>query len=81
MREPQDANLARTSTERLAHDLRNPLTIITARLQMIRRRRARGDVVPEWLVADLETFEAATAQLIALTERIDTPSLEGDHME
>lgn len=78
MSDPRDVRSARTANEQLAHDLRNPLTILTARLQMIRRRRARGDFVPEWLVADLETLEAATARLIALAEYIDAPSLE-DH--
>ena len=60
----------RSSSDGLAHELRNPLTILTARLQLIRRRRQRGEPVPAWLVADLEAMETATARLVALTDRI-----------
>ncbi len=57
----------------LSHDLRSPLTVITARLQMIRRRSSRGDPLPPWLAAYLESIEAAAARLVAVAERFDTP--------
>ncbi len=65
------ADREHTATERSGSDeLRNPLTILAARLQLIRRRRARGEPIPEWLVADLEAMEAATARLVARTDRM-----------
>ncbi len=70
MADGEHAATERSSSDDLAHELRNPLTILAARLQLIRRRRQRGEPVPAWLVADLEAMEAATVRLVAMADRI-----------
>lgn len=52
-------------------ELRGPLTVIVAQLQMIRRETACGAATPEWLATRLESIEAASARLVVLAEKVE----------
>jgi len=52
------------------HELRSPLTVVVARVQLLRRRLRGGDV-PARVHDDLEAIEAALARLTAAVERLD----------
>jgi signal transduction histidine kinase len=52
------------------HEMRTPLTIVVARVQLLRRRLHRGEE-PADLDHDLEAIESALARLTAAIERLD----------
>ena len=54
----------------LMHDLRSPLTVVLARVQLARRHLQGGDD-PARVDADLEALEGAVARLVAAVERLD----------
>ena len=54
----------------LMHDLRTPLTVLTDRVQLLRRHIRRGDDAVQ-IDNDLEAIEAAIVRLTAAVERID----------
>jgi signal transduction histidine kinase len=64
---------------RLAHDLRNPLTVAVARTQLLQRRLRRGDVSPVRAMVDLDEIEAALVRLRTLIERLDGEAAADDH--
>src|SRR5215208_553012 len=51
-------------------ELRSPLTVVVARVQLLRRRLRGGDD-PARVQDDLEAIEAALARLTAAVERLD----------
>lgn len=55
----------------LAHDLRNPLTVITGQVQLLRRRLRRREASPEDVAARLEPIEAALVRMAVLVTRLD----------
>lgn len=58
----------------LAHDLKNPLAVLQARAQLLRRQVGRrGTPKPEALVAKLEEFERLTSRIHSLVNEL------GDH--
>ena len=65
------ADEARLERMRLAHDLRNPLAVAVARVQMLRRRLRRGELSPAPTAAELDGIEAALARLRAQIDRFD----------
>ena len=52
------------------HELRAPLTVVFARVQLLRRRLRREQGVHD-LDHDLESIESALARLTAAIERLD----------
>ena len=62
---------SKAARPQLAHDLRNPLTVITGQVQLLRRRLRRGEAGPEEVAARLEPIEAALVRMTALVARLD----------
>lgn len=67
-----DADLARQVR---MHDLRGPLTVLTGRVQLLRRRLRRGQPDAERATTDLEAMEAAPVRLAAAVERLERDGL------
>jgi two-component system OmpR family sensor kinase len=57
------------------HDVRTPLSVVVARVQLLRRRLRRGDD-PARVAAELEALEAALVRLVATIERWDDERAE-----
>jgi signal transduction histidine kinase len=57
------------------HDVRTPLSVVVARVQLLRRRLRRGDD-PARVAAEVEALEAALVRLVAAIERWDDERAE-----
>ena len=62
---------APTAHQLLMHELRGPLTVMTGRVQLRRRRLRRGELDAERAANDLEAIAAALVRLAAAVERAD----------
>lgn len=57
--------------ERLAREMRDPLTVAAGRVQLLRRRLGRSPGDPARTATDLEAVEEALARLARLVDRLD----------
>ena len=55
------------------HEVRTPLSVVVARVQLLRRRLRRGDDLAQ-VEAEVEAMEAALVRLVAAIERLDEPA-------
>jgi len=55
------------------HEVRTPLSVVVARVQLLRRRLRRGDDLAQ-VEAEVEAMEAALVRLVAVIERWDEPA-------
>lgn len=53
------------------NDLRNSITVLSGRLQPLRRRLAAGEVTTARIDLDLATMQAAVNCLVAAVDRLD----------
>ncbi|MDQ4096531.1 MAG: hypothetical protein M3144_01510 [Actinomycetota bacterium] len=60
----------------LMNDLRDPLTILSGRVRLLRRRLAAEDIEAARLGLDLETMQVALVRLITAVDRLDAEFAE-----